>query len=121
MKNHTKHLAAATLLVAMGVFAARVEAQNTVIQWNQLAGQLVAGPPFSQARQHAMIHVAMADAVVAIEGRYEPFKFGETAPRGASANAAAAQAAHDVLLTFFDPGTAAGAAARDGDRCQARG
>ena len=76
MKNHTKHLAAATLLVAMGVFAARVEAQNTVIQWSQLAGQFVAGAPQSQLRQHAMIHVAMADAVVAIEGRYEPFKVG---------------------------------------------
>ena len=112
MKNHTKHLAAATLLVAMGVFAARVEAQNTVIQWSQLAGQYVAGAPQSQLRQHAMIHVAMADAVVAIEGRYEAFKVGEPAPRGASSNAAAAQAAHDVLFSFLDPSTTAGAAAR---------
>ncbi len=105
MKNHTKHLAAATLLVAMGVFAAHVEAQNTVIEWNQLAGQFVAGPPQSQLRQYAIIHVAMADAVVAIEGRYEAFKVGLTAPRSASANAAAAQAAHDVLAAFLAAGT----------------
>jgi hypothetical protein len=114
MKNYSKQLVATTLLLAVGIFAARVEAQvqNTVIQWNQLAGQLVAGPPFSQLRQYAMIHVAMADAVVAIEGRYEAFKVDEQAPRGASASAAAAQAAHDVLFTFFDPSTTAGAAAR---------
>jgi hypothetical protein len=91
--------------VVLLLLGAAAEA-NTVIDWNQLAGQLVAGPPFSQARQHAMIHVAMADAVVAIEGRYEPFKFKVSAPRGASSKAAAAQAAHDVLAAFFPQGTA---------------
>ena len=110
MKNHTRHSAAATLLFALVIFAAPVEA-NTVIEWNQLAGPHIAGPPFAQARQWAMLHVAMADAVVAIEGRYEPFHVAEPGPRGASANAAAAQAAHDVLLSFFSSATPAGAAA----------
>jgi hypothetical protein len=49
----------------------------------------------------------MADAVVAIEGRYEPFKFDLIAPPSASANAAAAQAAHDVLFALFPAGSAA--------------
>ena len=104
IRNVAHRSAAILLLVAVAGFATRVEA-NTVIEWNQLAGQYVAGPPFSQLRQYAMTHVAMADAVVAIEGRYEPFKFDLNASSGASANAAAAQAAHDVLATFFAAGT----------------
>ena len=104
IRNVTNRLAATLLLVAVAGFATRLEA-NTVIEWNQLAGEFVGGPPFSQLRQYAMTHVAMADAVVAIEGRYEPFKFELKGSRGASANAAAAQAAHDVLATFFAAGT----------------
>ena len=83
MKKHTRHSAAATLLLALVIFAAPVEA-NKVIEWNELAQQHIAGPPFTQVRQYAMTHIAVADAVVAIEGRYESFKFDERAP-GASA------------------------------------
>jgi hypothetical protein len=106
MKNNFKFSATALLLVAVGVFAARVEA-NKVIEWNELAQQHIAGAPFAQIRQYAMTHIAVADAVVAIEGRYEPFKFADQAPRGASTDAAIAQAAHDVLATFFATGTPA--------------
>ena len=105
MKNHFKFSATALLLVAVGVFAARVEA-NKVIEWNQLAQQHIAGPPFAQARQYAMVQIAVADAVVAIEGRYKPFRFADQAPRGASTDAAVAQAAHDVLALFLPAGSA---------------
>jgi hypothetical protein len=88
----------------------RAESAAVVIEWNQLAQAHIAGAPFSQNRQFAMVHVALADAVVAVEGRYEPFVIGAWAPYGASAKAAAAQAAHDVLVTFFDGNTTAGAA-----------
>jgi hypothetical protein len=54
-----------------------------------------------------MMHIAMADAVVAIEGRYEPYHVRVHAPNGASAEAAAAQAAHDVLLVLIPSGQAA--------------
>jgi hypothetical protein len=106
MNNITKFTTTTTLLVAAGILGARVEA-NTVIEWNQLAQQHIAGAPFTQFRQYAILHVAIADAVVAIEGRYEPFKFDLNAPLSASANAAAAQAAHDVLFAFFPAGSAA--------------
>lgn len=102
------YLAAATLLVAVaGVQTQRVEATNNdssaavIIEWNQLAQQHIAGLPFVQIRQYAMLHIAMADAVVSIERRYEPYKFGVWAPYGASARAAAAQAAHDVLFSLI--------------------
>ena len=104
IKNLTKRAAATLVAVAAAAFATPLAA-NTVIEWNQLAGQVVAGPPFSQLRQYAMVHVAMADAVVAVEGRYEPFKFDLGGAQGGSASAAAAQAAHDVLAGFFSPAT----------------
>jgi hypothetical protein len=107
------YLASATILVAAtGIWAPQATANGQsesaamVIEWNQLAQLHIAGPPFTQNRQYAMVHVAIADAVVAIEGRYEPFSIGAWAPHGASARAAAAQAAHDVLVSFFPAGSA---------------
>jgi hypothetical protein len=111
------YLVSATILVAATAIWAphatangQFESAAVVIEWNQLAQIHIGGPPFSQTRQYAMVHIAIADAVVAVEGRYEPFSIGAWAPHGASARAAAAQAAHDVLVTFFDPATMAGAA-----------
>jgi hypothetical protein len=105
--NKTLHLAAATLLVAAtGALTPRAEAANNdsaavIIEWNQLAQQHIGGAPFSQLRQYAMLHIAMADAVVAIEGGYEPYKVAFRAPSGVSTRAAAAQAAHDVLFSLI--------------------
>lgn len=111
------YLAIATIVVAAaGIWAPQAAANGqsesaaVVIEWNQLAQIHVGGPPFSQTRQYAMVHIAIADAVVAVEGRYEPFSIGAWAPHGASARAAAAQAAHDVLVSFFPAGSAAIAA-----------
>ena len=53
-----------------------------------------------------MVHGAMYDAVAAIEGGLKPFATGVTAPPGASADAAVAQAARDVLVARV-PGQAA--------------
>ena len=44
---------------------------------------------------------AVYDAVVAIEGRYQPYGFSLFAPGGASPDAAVAQAAHDVLSYYL--------------------
>jgi hypothetical protein len=107
------YFATASLLVAAtGLWASSASANGqsesaaVVIEWNQLAQLHIGGPPFSQTRQYAMVHIAIADAVVAVEGRYEPFSIGAKAPHGASAKAAAAQAAHDVLVSFFPAGSA---------------
>lgn len=45
-------------------------------------------------------HAAMYNAVVAIEGGYQPYMVATTAPAGASAPAAAAAAVHAVLVKF---------------------
>ena len=71
-----------------------------IVEWNQFLQQNVTGPPVGQPRDYAMLHIAMADAVVAIHRQYEPFHAHVSASSGASAEAAAAQAAHDVLLAL---------------------
>jgi hypothetical protein len=45
-----------------------------------------------------MAHVAMNDALNAIDRRYEPYAYDAVAPRGASPEAAVAAAAHGILL-----------------------
>jgi hypothetical protein len=48
-----------------------------------------------------IVHSAIYDAVVGIEGGYEPYARHTGAPSGASADAAVAQSAHDVLVAQF--------------------
>jgi hypothetical protein len=74
---------------------------EVIVEWNALLQRFSSGQPFPQLRGYAMLHVAMADAVVAIEGRYEPFQTRVRAPSFASAEAAAAQAGHDVFYFLF--------------------
>jgi hypothetical protein len=95
-------------IIALGMISPRAEAgpsgAQTIIDWNQIAQQNIGGPPFSQTRSYAMVHIAMADAAIAVSGKYDPF-FAKLKPRssGASAKAAAAQAAHDVLVALVPP------------------
>jgi hypothetical protein len=49
----------------------------------------------------AMMHVAMFEAVNAIDRRYQPYKLDLAGDKLASKNAAAAAAAHTVLITLF--------------------
>ena len=74
---------------------------SVVIEWNDLLQRNIGGPPIGQPRSYAMLHIAMADAVVAIEGQYRPFHAQVSAPSGASAKAAAAQAGHDMLVVLL--------------------
>lgn len=109
MYKGNRFLAAATIAVAsFGVLAPRADANHqsaeVIIEWNQLLQQNIGGPPFPQVRTYAMMHIAMADAVVAIERNYRPYRARVWAPRGASAEAAAAQAAHDVLVVLIPAG-----------------
>ena len=74
--------------------------ENAVIHWSGVAATAIAvgRPPASSAVLGGMVHGAMYDAVAAIEGGLKPFATGVTAPPGASADAAVAQAARDVLV-----------------------
>ena len=81
---------------------------DAVTDWNAIAVQATitgARPGPTGALDIAMTHAAVYDAVQAIEGRYEPY---HTQIPGASGSpvAAAAKAAHDVLVNRFPAQTA---------------
>ena len=82
--------------------------ENAVVYWSGVAASaiVVGRAPASSAVLGGMVHGAMYDAVAAVEGGLEPFATGVTAPPGASADAAVAQAARDVLVARV-PGQAA--------------
>ena len=107
-KSNLAAALAATALVTLAPSAGAThdDGASVIVDWNQLAQKQIGGQPFSQVRQYALLHIAMADAVVAIEGRYDAFLVPSKAPHGASAKAAAAQAARDVMV-YLVPGSTA--------------
>lgn len=77
---------------------------DAVLDWNEvaLARVIAAGQaPPDGARSMAMVHVAMFDAVNAIDHRYASYAFRGRAPADSSADAAASAAARTVLATLF--------------------
>src|SRR5262245_47311525 len=52
-------------------------------------------------RYYALMHMAMFDAINSIERKSPALQSRVAAPRSASTDAAAAQAAHDVLIALF--------------------
>jgi hypothetical protein len=94
-----------TLAVALGlVIASQSGAQNAVVGWHAVMESTVAGSGRKNAvalPYHAYVDVAMYDAVTAIDRRFQPFAVRVDAPDGASEDAAAASAAHDVLVHYF--------------------
>ncbi len=97
--NPFRHFLAAAIVSLPYVCTADV-----VLDWNELALARVVdarqSPP-DGARTMAMVHVAMFDAINAVEQRYAPYAFREGAPPGASADAAAVAAASSVLVKLF--------------------
>ena len=81
----------------------RLLSGDVVLHWNELLLQsLTTQPPrVPLSRNMALVHVAMFDAVNAIDRSYEPYFADVHASRGASKEAAAAQAAHDTLAALY--------------------
>ncbi len=78
---------------------------DAVITWNEIARR-AAITVAKQFPAQSEIYVSFAqaavyDAVVAIEGRYQPYKLILARQPGASVDAAVAAAAHDTLLHYF--------------------
>jgi membrane-associated phospholipid phosphatase len=77
---------------------------DVVLQWNQIfldtfkADRVL---PLFFGREAAIVHAAIYDAVNDIDRSYAPFFADVKAPRGASLEAAAAQAAHDTMAALF--------------------
>jgi hypothetical protein len=105
-------VAAAVLLAALASGTATAATPTTpaagdptvITDWNALAVTTLAGDatkaPTEAILYMAFVQAAVYDAVVGVEGRYQPYRFHAHAPHGTSAQAAAAAAAHQVLVTY---------------------
>jgi VCPO second helical-bundle domain len=79
---------------------------STVAQWNKIAEDTVVGSGVFQGEGFiymAYVSAAVYDAVVAIEGVYEPYGPARSAPAGASVDAAVVEAAYRTLWAYFPP------------------
>ena len=77
---------------------------NTVQQWNKVAEDTVVTSGAFQGEGEiymAYASAAVYDAVVAIQGGYEPYGPAIAAPPGASVDAAVVEAAYRTLSTYF--------------------
>ena len=106
-----------TALISPGVVASGspslhsdplVASGNAVVIWNANAGEAAVaagispgGNPFHESRLYATMHIAIHDALNAIDRRFRPYIPGLTAAQGASPRAAVAAAARDVLVTLL--------------------
>ena len=89
------------LSLVVGSTAARADA---VLDWNAIAvNTAVANKqnPFAQARYAAIVQLAVFEAVNSITHKYNPYLGTITAPSDASPDAAAIEAAYQVLSTYF--------------------
>lgn len=121
-RRHHPVLGVAALVLGLAACGGSSEAQRTVVitptqpnavsYWNAIANRTVNAvsvvnvtPEEQRPSYHAdlaAVHVAIYDAVSAIDGRYKPFAIAPMAPStGASIDAAASAAAYGVLRGLF--------------------
>lgn len=91
-------------LMASVLFGPAPAKADVVLDWNEIAvNTAVANKqnPFAQARYAAIVQMAVFEAVNSITGEYEPYLGTITAKRDASPDAAAIEAAYQVLNFYF--------------------
>ena len=103
-------LAPSVVVAAPGQAAPSGAANPAVVaEWNAIAARTFAENAISinaSALYYGFVSIAVYDAVVAIEGGYEPYVAQPPAPRRASSEVAAVTAAYRVLSHYF-PASAA--------------
>jgi hypothetical protein len=93
---------ACVILAATGPGAgATASSAAVVLKWNRLIQDTLVPPgnPLTP-RSYAMTHIAMFDAINAIEREFKPYRARIRFRAGGSPEASAAQAAHDVLVAL---------------------
>jgi hypothetical protein len=101
--NQRKYLGVCVLLATLLLGSAIAHA-DVVLDWDAIAVDTIiqnGANPFAQARYMSIVQLAVFEAVNSITGNYQPYLGTIVAPAGASPDAAAAQAAHDVLVNYF--------------------
>lgn len=74
---------------------------EVIVEWNELLEGVLPTAGLTPPRHYAMLHIAMFDAVNSIDRSYQPYRVRLHAWHAASCEAAAAQAAHDILAANF--------------------
>jgi hypothetical protein len=103
-------LFSAILFAGVSQFAANAATAapsgDAVIKWNANAGTAavkacmnadIDNDPFHESRMYAMMHIAIHDALNAINPKYQSYAYDKKADPGTSPDAAVATAARDVL------------------------
>ena len=92
-----------TSLVAVALLTSSARC-DVIMDWNAKADAIGIEkqlPNVPNARGLAMLHIAMFEAVNAIDRRYAPYKLNLAAERTTSKEAAAASAAYDILVALY--------------------
>src|SRR5438309_8372476 len=93
------------VLLSFGLFVScSFDRGDVVTEWNSLLLDAIrnedTGAPLA-ARNLAILHAAIYDAVNSIDAKYEPYFVIESAPPGTPAEVAAVSAAHTVLVDLY--------------------
>jgi len=91
-------------MLLAALFFSTIARADVVLDWNKIAVDTAVANkqnPFAQARYAAIVQLAVFEAVNAITGEYRPYLGTIAAPPGACAEAAAIEAAYQVLNTYF--------------------
>ncbi|HSE16239.1 MAG TPA: vanadium-dependent haloperoxidase [Pyrinomonadaceae bacterium] len=83
-----------------------VAQEDVILHWNRVLMETIRTPGQQPAtimpvRSYAIMHAAMFDAVNSIDGSHTPYLIEVPGSQNASIDAAAAQAAHDVLASLY--------------------
>jgi hypothetical protein len=96
------------LVVCITLGSAASARPNPVVEWNAVAGSAALASclapvdnPLHESRMYAMMHIAVHDALNAIDRRFRPYAFDHAARPWASVDAAVAAAARNVLVTLI--------------------
>jgi PAP2 superfamily len=96
------------VLIGLSVAQSQASGPDAILLWNGNAGKAAVasclapeGNALAESRMYAMVHIAMHDALNAIERRSRPYAFDARAARRTSADAAIAAAARDVLVAVI--------------------
>lgn len=103
-RNTVRRMLIVTSLLTLAIESKpRIAQADAVTDWNEISTKaiLTAGrSPLITSLDYAIVHAAVYDAVIAFDGRFEPYHVAIPNAAG-SPVAAVATAAHDVLVALF--------------------
>jgi hypothetical protein len=100
----TSMLGICVFFLSLGLGWSSLARADAVTDWNANAGKAAIAEcidGFHESWVYAMTHIAIHDALNAINRRFQPYVLDIQGPSGASLDAAVATAAHDVLVPLL--------------------